>query len=57
MQLLLVAQLEQLDKFLNSKRELATKYERLFCKLNEDIDFIKEPKDSKSNYWLAISNC
>ena len=48
---LLVAQLEQLDKFLESKRELASKYEKFF----EDIDgisFIKEPSGSQSNYWL-----
>ena len=48
---LLVAQLEQLDVFLKSKRELALKYEEFF-KDDENIDFIKEPKDSKSNYWL-----
>lgn len=47
---LLVAQLEQLDKFLVSKRELATAYEEFFK--DSDIKFIKEPKDSKSNYWL-----
>lgn len=48
---LLVAQLEQLDIFIKSKRELASKYEEFF-KTNDEIDFIKEPKDSKSNYWL-----
>ncbi len=48
---LLVAQLEQLDKFINNKRNLALKYEELF-KNYDYIDFIKEPKDSKSNYWL-----
>ena len=47
---LLVAQLEQLEKFLTSKRELANIYEDFF-KL-QDIKFIKEPRDSKSNYWL-----
>jgi perosamine synthetase len=47
---LLVAQLENLDKFLNSKRELANIYENFFKTLN--IDFIKEPKNAKSNYWL-----
>lgn len=47
---LLVAQLEQLEKFLVSKRELATKYKEFFSNL--DINFIEEPKDSKSNYWL-----
>lgn len=47
---LLVAQLEQLDKFLESKRELAFGYEEFFEAT--DIKFIKEPKDSQSNYWL-----
>ncbi len=47
---LIVAQMENLDRFLNSKRELASIYEKFFKAIN--IDFIKEPKDSKSNYWL-----
>ena len=48
---LIVAQLEQLNTFLKSKRELALKYEEFFAS-NDDIDFIKEPTNSKSNYWL-----
>jgi len=48
---LLVAQMEQLDMFIENKRDLATKYEQFFA-LSQDIEFIKEPKDSKSNYWL-----
>ena len=48
---LLVAQLEQLDSFLNSKRDLALKYKEFF-EADEEIDFIVEPSDSKSNYWL-----
>ena len=48
---LLVAQLEQLDTFIEIKRELALKYEDFF-KSNSDINFINELKDSKSNYWL-----
>jgi aminotransferase in exopolysaccharide biosynthesis len=48
---LLVAQLEQLDNFVESKRKLANKYEEFF-KNHDDIEFIKEPQDSKSNYWL-----
>ena len=47
---LLVAQLEQLEKFLASKRDLAIKYKEFFTTNN--INFIAEPKDSKSNYWL-----
>ena len=48
---LLVAQLEQLDTFLKSKRELALKYEAFF-QADAEIDFVKEPKGSTSNYWL-----
>lgn len=47
---LLVAQLESLDGFLKSKKELADIYKEFFADL--DISFIKEPKDSQSNYWL-----
>jgi len=47
---LLVAQLEQLDKFLEDKRDLTKQYEDFFYNL--DITFIKEPENSKSNYWL-----
>ena len=46
-----VAQMEQLPEIIKSKRILANKYIELFESLN-DIDFIKEPKDSSSNYWL-----
>jgi perosamine synthetase len=47
---LLVAQLEQLDKFCDNKRELADKYRKFFTERN--IKFVTEPKDSISNYWL-----
>ena len=36
--------------FLENKRALAKIYEDFFDVLN--MNFIKEPKDSKSNYWL-----
>jgi perosamine synthetase len=47
---LLVAQLENLDNFISSKRKLASMYEAFF----NDFDFVyvKEPMESKSNYWL-----
>ena len=48
---LLVAQLEQLDSFIDSKRDLALKYENFFIDI-DNIDFVKEPKQAKSNYWL-----
>jgi perosamine synthetase len=47
---LLVAQLEQLNKFCVNKRELADRYLNFFS--NEKINFICEPKNSRSNYWL-----
>ncbi len=47
---LLVAQMENLDKFLENKRNLAKKYEKFFHSIG--IEFIKEPKNAKSNYWL-----
>ena len=47
---LLVAQLEQLNDFLKAKRKLALKYKEFFSK--NDMTFIEEPKNSKSNYWL-----
>jgi len=48
---LLVAQLEQVDKFITSKRKLSKKYEEFFSRY-DNITFIKEPINSKSNYWL-----
>lgn len=47
---LLCAQLEQLDGFLDNKRELASHYEAFFQ--NTGVQFIKEPDNSRSNYWL-----
>jgi len=44
---LLLAQLENLDKYLKNKRELAKKYKEFFG----DI-FVDEPKEAKSNFWL-----
>ena len=48
---LLVAQIEQLDLFLENKRNLTNKYRDFFITIN-GISFVQEPKDSKSNYWL-----
>jgi len=47
-----LAQLEQLNGFLKSKRYLAKEYGEFFDKTT--ITYFKEPKDSLSNYWL---NC
>ncbi len=47
---LIVAQLEQLDKFLNNKRNLANQYKEFFN--NSDIELVMELERSRSNYWL-----
>jgi len=47
---LLVAQLENLDNFISSKRKLANKYKAFFNSV--DYVFVKELMESKSNYWL-----
>lgn len=44
------AQLEQLNSFIENKRELASNYSRFFKK--EGFRFIEEPKNTRSNYWL-----
>lgn len=45
-----VAQMERLSEYLKNKRETADKY-KAFCAEN-DIEFVCEPKESKSNFWL-----
>jgi len=47
-----LAQLEQLEDFLVSKRKLSKDYLDFFNQT--EITFIEEPKGAKSNYWL---NC
>jgi perosamine synthetase len=44
------AQLEQLNGFLKNKRETALAYAK-FCR-SEEINFISEPANCTSNYWL-----
>lgn len=44
------AQIEQLDQFVDAKRNLAEKYKNKFESL--DATFFVEPKHCKSNYWL-----
>lgn len=48
---LLVAQLEQLDDFLSKKRRIANQYANFFAEF-QDVQFISEPVESSSNYWL-----
>lgn len=46
------AQLEQIDRFLESKRATAELYRRYFEGEPGGIKFMAEPKNSRSNYWL-----
>lgn len=46
------AQMENLDKFIASKRELATDYKTFFDK--QGMNFFVEPAHSQSNYWLNV---
>jgi len=48
---LMCAQLEQLNSFLKSKRELASSYQNFFR--DTSIAFVAEPTHSTSNYWLC----
>lgn len=48
-----LAQLEQLPMFLESKRNIAEAYKLYFSHFKSlDINFVVEPINSKSNYWL-----
>lgn len=44
------AQMEQLDKFITAKRDLASAYKDFFS--GSGIRFVEEPEGSTSNYWL-----
>ena len=46
-----IAQLENLKKFINFKRNLFIKYKKNLSKF-KDIIVFKEPPNGKSNYWL-----
>ncbi len=46
-----LAQLENLKKFIKFKKKLYNKYNQAFKSFKE-IRIFKEPKNSKSNYWL-----
>ncbi len=45
-----VAQMENLDIFIEKQRALSEKYDQFFRKLG--IAFITEPENARSNYWL-----
>ncbi|WP_423736749.1 LegC family aminotransferase [Chitinophaga caseinilytica] len=46
------AQLEQLPRFLQNKRDLADKYASFFE--GSPIQFVKEPANAIANYWLNV---
>lgn len=48
------AQLENLDKILKAKRKNFKLYENAFSKINS-ISIFKEPKYSRTNYWLITA--
>lgn len=45
------AQLENLDKYIESKRQVAAEYEEFFKNI-DDIEFFVDPPNTFSNYWL-----
>ncbi|MCI9607746.1 MAG: LegC family aminotransferase [Muribaculaceae bacterium] len=47
------AQLEQIDRFLQSKRATAEAYSRFFADNGNGIRFMSEPAGTRSNYWLC----
>lgn len=49
------AQLEQLDAFISSKRELAARYAQFLE--GSELQFFHEPEGCRSNYWLNAVIC
>lgn len=49
------AQLENLEMFIKNKRELASRYAEFFD--GSDFEFVTEPKNCRSNYWLNAVIC
>lgn len=47
-----LAQLEELEHFIDAQRKLAKKYSSFFNSL--DISLFEEPENAKSNYWLNV---
>jgi len=48
-----LGQIKKISNFLKKKRRLANKYKFFFDNI-EEIEFFKEPKYTKSNFWLNI---
>ncbi|MFD2229729.1 LegC family aminotransferase [Alkalimarinus sediminis] len=49
------AQMEQIEKILASKRQIASQYEEFFA--GSEYQFVKEPEYAHSNYWLNAILC
>jgi perosamine synthetase len=47
------AQLEQLNSFVENKRQLAETYKVFFKDIN-NIEYCEESRDAKANYWLNV---
>ena len=47
------AQLENLDKYITSKRQVAAEYAEYFKNV-EGVEFFTEPENCFSNYWLNV---
>lgn len=47
-----LAQMEQINEFIASKRKIASIYKDFFNTMN--ISFVKEPEHAVSNYWLNV---
>lgn len=48
------AQLERLEEFVSAKRALADRYRQIFA-ADPDLEFVAEPADCRSNYWLGTA--
>ena len=47
-----VAQLEDLDRRLEAKRQLTLRYKQIFSD-QDDVELVEEPKGCRSNNWLV----
>lgn len=47
------AQLENLERYVQDKRETAERYKEFFATV-PDVDFFTEPESCRSNYWLNV---
>ena len=45
------AQLEKLEEFIENKRNTSNEYKDFFSEIDE-LEYLEEPENSKSNYWL-----